>query len=146
MFDNKQPGVRAREPPNPAVGSAFMASKKKDPRLADSEGAAIGARLAQLRKERGITQVDLASALGVSQPVISEYESGSIPLRAEQLLVLARLLRVSADVLLGLKAQPSISSSADSRLARRLRDAMRLPRRDRDALARTIDAFLDRAS
>ncbi len=120
-------------------------SKKKDSRPADSEGAAIGARLASLRKERGITQVDLAAALGVSQPVISEYESGSIPLRAEQLLVLARLLRVSADVLLGLKTQPAISSSVDSRLARRLRDAMRLPRRDRDALARTIDAFLQRA-
>ena len=145
MFSHKRAGLRAREPPFQAVGSASMASRKKDVRRPDSEGAAIGGRLALLRKERGITQVELAEALGVSQPVISEYESGSIPLRAEQLLVLSRLLRVSADVLLGLRAEAPISSSADSRLARRLRDAMRLPRRDRDALTRTIDAFLQRA-
>ena len=36
-------------------------------------------------------------------------------------------------------------STTDSRLARRLRDAQRLPRRDRDALLRTLDAFLERA-
>ena len=87
----------------------------------------------------------MAQTLGVSQPVVSAYERGSVPLRADQVLSLARLLRVSSDVLLGLKAETPLASAADSRLARRLRDAQRLPRRDRDALLRTLDAFLERA-
>lgn len=110
------------------------------------EALAIGGRVAQLRKERGVTQVEVAEVLGVTQPVVSEYEKGSVPLRADQVLALARLLRVSSDVLLGLKAETPLSSATDSRLARRLRDAQRLPRRDRDALLRTLDAFLERAA
>jgi len=111
---------------------------------------AIGARVAQLRKERGITQVEVASLLGVSQPVVSAYERGAVPLRAEQLALLAQRLRVSADVLLGLKgaAAPTAvaPSTADARLARRLREARALPRRDKEALLRTLDAFLARAA
>jgi transcriptional regulator with XRE-family HTH domain len=109
------------------------------------EALLIGPRLSLLRKEKGVTQVELAQALGVSQPVVSEYERGSVPLRADQIVTLSNLLRISADVILGLKAQASATASTDSKLARRLRDAQRLPRRDRDALLRTLDAFLERA-
>jgi transcriptional regulator with XRE-family HTH domain len=108
--------------------------------------ASIGARLAQLRKVRGITQVELAALLDVTQPVVSAYERGAVTLRAEQIALLAQRLRVSADVLLGLKgpssSAPVTTSTADSRLARRLRDARTLPRRDKEALLRTLDAFL----
>jgi transcriptional regulator with XRE-family HTH domain len=111
---------------------------------------AIGARVAQLRKERGVTQVELASLLGVSQPVVSAYERGAVPLRAEQVAFLSLQLHVSSDVLLGLKgaAAPAAAtaSTADARLARRLREARTLPRRDKEALLRTLDAFLQRAS
>jgi transcriptional regulator with XRE-family HTH domain len=114
------------------------------------DAEAIGARVAQLRKERGITQVQLSSLLGVSQPVISAYERGAVPLRAEQVAQLALHLRVSSDVLLGLKgaAAPATlaPSTADARLARRLREARALPRRDKEALLRTLDAFLARAA
>jgi len=111
-----------------------------------AEVVAIGARVGQLRKERGVTQAEVAELLGVTQPVVSEYERGSIPLRADQVLALSRLLHVSSDVLLGLKAEAPLASAPDSRLARRLREAQRLPRRDRDALLRTLDAFLAKSS
>jgi transcriptional regulator with XRE-family HTH domain len=91
----------------------------------------------------------MAGLLGVSQPVISAYERGAVSLRAEQLASLAVRLRVSADVLLGLKgatAPAAVSpSTADARLARCLREARTLPRRDKEALLRTLDAFLERA-
>lgn len=127
-------GARVSSPPNEAVPNAD----------------AIGARVAQLRKERGVTQVEVASLLGVSQPVVSAYERGAVPLRAEQVALLSLHLRVSADVLLGLKgaAAPAAvtPSTADARLARRLREARTLPRRDKEALLRTLDAFLERAA
>jgi hypothetical protein len=70
---------------------------------------------------------------------------GAVIVRADQLALIATHLRVSADVLLGLKgesASPVSPSTADARLARRLRDARSLPRRDKEALLRTLDAFL----
>lgn len=106
----------------------------------------IGQRVARLRKERGITQVELAEVLGVSQPNISEYERGGLSLRWDQVATLSRVLRVSADELVGLKGESSPRRGPrDSRLARMLREVEGLPRRDREALLRTIDAFLSKA-
>lgn len=149
MRRHKRECAQARAPPETALRWAAMATKKtrgvRRSAAFTPEALSIGGRVAQLRKERGVTQVELAQALGVSQPVVSEYEKGSIPLRADQLLTISRLLRTSSDVLLGLKAEAPLSSAADTRLARRLREAQRLPRRDRDALLRTLDAFLSRS-
>jgi transcriptional regulator with XRE-family HTH domain len=36
--------------------------------------------MARLRRERGITQVELAEMLGVPQPMISAYENGGLRL------------------------------------------------------------------
>jgi transcriptional regulator with XRE-family HTH domain len=113
--------------------------------VATDEGSAeIGERLARLRKERGVSQIEMAERLGVSQPVISEYERGTVRLHGELIVKLAGILRVSADELLGLEKEPA-RGPRDRAIARRLRDIDRLPKRDRDALVRTIDAFLARA-
>ena len=62
----------------------------------------FGARLASIRKSRGITQVQLAEAIDSNQPGISYYESkGGYP-PAPVLTKLARALGVSTDALLGL--------------------------------------------
>ncbi|MBM4258227.1 MAG: helix-turn-helix transcriptional regulator [Deltaproteobacteria bacterium] len=44
------------------------------------EEVAPGQRVAQLRKERGLTQQELAERLGISQPVVSDYECGALRL------------------------------------------------------------------
>jgi transcriptional regulator with XRE-family HTH domain len=112
------------------------------------EGAqAIALRLSTLRKARGLTQVDVAASLGISQALVSKYEKGELLLHAELLARFATLLRASADDLLGLGRKRSAAVAApapvvDRGLARRFALIQSLPRRDRDALARTIDAFL----
>ena len=50
-------------------------AKLSDDRLSDSA-------LASLRKEKGLTQKELAEALGVSQPVVSDYEKDVIRIPA----------------------------------------------------------------
>ena len=40
-------------------------------------------RLVRLRKERGLTQAQMAKRLGVSQPIVSDYERGGLRLFAE---------------------------------------------------------------
>jgi transcriptional regulator with XRE-family HTH domain len=107
---------------------------------------AIGARLAQLRKEKGITQAELAEQLEISQPMASDYERGKLRLHGELIVQLCEILGVSADELLGLNGSKPQKVTNNRRLTNRLQAIDKLPKRDQDALFRTIDAFISRAS
>jgi transcriptional regulator with XRE-family HTH domain len=103
----------------------------------------IAQRLARIRRERGLTQVELAQRLGVAQPVVSDYERGELRLHGQLIVKLSQILGVSSEELLGLKKAPSNGVLKNRRLLRRLQAIERLPRRDQQALLRTIDRFLD---
>lgn len=102
----------------------------------------IGARVAVLRKERGMTQVELAKRLGIPQPVLSRYERGKARLSAEMVLRIAEVLEVSTDMILGLTRRDEERLLGTPRLRRLLHQAEALSRRDRQALLRTIEGFL----
>ena len=70
---------------------------------------AFGAFVAQLRKEKGLTQKDLAQKLFVSDKAVSKWETGaSIPDTA-LLLPLAELLGVTVtELLMGRRLPPSV--------------------------------------
>jgi Zn-dependent peptidase ImmA (M78 family)/transcriptional regulator with XRE-family HTH domain len=70
--------------------------------------AAIGARVAALRKARHLTQADLAEALGLEhKQVVSNLEKGQRALKAAEVARLAELFRVSPLALLGLQSDPA---------------------------------------
>ncbi len=129
------------------VGTEESALAKKRV-ITTREGAqAIGQRLAAIRKAKGLTQIDVAKALDITQTLISKYERGDLLLHGELIAQFAGLFHVSTDVLLGVEqkrgARPaSAVPIIDKTLARRLAQLQALPRRDRDALLRTLDAFL----
>lgn len=105
----------------------------------------IGTRIALLRKERGLTQKELAERLAVSQPVVSDYEHDVIRIPADVAVAIARVLDVSTDELLGLKREArSTAGVKNRRLSRRLQAIDALPKRDQEALLRTIDAFISK--
>ena len=108
--------------------------------------ATFGERIARLRREKGLTQEDLAERLGVTQPVVSDYERGRLRLHGELIVELARILGVSADEILGLKT-PGRSNGAirSRRLLCQVQQLEKLSKRDQQALLRTIDAFLSKA-
>lgn len=62
----------------------------------------FGERLRKLRKERNLTQKQLATLIGVKNSVISFYEVGDRTPSPEVLKKLAVALHVSADTLLGI--------------------------------------------
>ena len=118
--------------------------------VSTDEGAkAIGQRLAAFRKARGLTQTQLAEVLGAKQAAISKYEKGDLLLHGQLIAQLATTLHVSADELLGVprgrKAAHAPAPVVDKTLARRLAQLQQLPRRDREALLRTLDAYLSMA-
>lgn len=92
--------------------------------------------------------MQLASKLDVSQRAISRLETVAEYPTVPLLVAICEVLGASADELLGLKSPPKAAATRqppEEKLARRLREAQRLPRRDRDALLRTLDAFLSRS-
>ena len=58
-------------------------------------------RLKKLRKDTGLTQVDVASKLGISQQAYASWERGIKKPTQENLVKLSKILYVSVDYLLG---------------------------------------------
>lgn len=69
--------------------------------------AALGERIASLRKAHNITQVQLAEALGVSQQTLQSYEVGRRRIPVSALPVVASTLAVSLDELFGAEVKTS---------------------------------------
>ena len=73
----------------------------------------LGERLAELRKDHGMTQVELANKLHLSATTISAYENDRSTPSDETKAKIARILGVSLDYLLGVldeEAEPDRST------------------------------------
>ena len=66
----------------------------------------IGERLLQLRKEKGMTQQELAKQLGITKYTISSYEADKSAPSDELKVQIAKIFDISTDYLLGLVDQP----------------------------------------
>ncbi len=62
----------------------------------------LGERIRQLRAGRGISQVELADALGVTKQSVSNWENNNIQPSIDMLLKLSAYFSVSTDSLLGM--------------------------------------------
>lgn len=69
-------------------------------------------QLKTLRKERSISQADIANVLGIKPAAVSKYETGRVPLSEDSIEKLCRMLKVSADELLGLSAPAADTDSS----------------------------------
>ena len=58
-------------------------------------------RLKKLRKDTGLTQVDVASKLGISQQAYASWERGIKKPTQDNLVKIAQVLNVSVDYLVG---------------------------------------------
>ena len=108
-------------------------------------GSAFGARLIALRKARGLTQTAFASAVGVTQPVVSYYEAKADVPAGDLVARFAEALGVTTDELLGVKPPPKIDSPMADPTAKRywnrFRQLMSLPEKDRRAVFRMLDTM-----
>ena len=68
----------------------------------------LGQRLHKQRQLLNLSQKDVASAIGVSASVISNYESSERVPSVENIMALANLYRCSVDYLLGIKNDTGI--------------------------------------
>lgn len=89
----------------------------------------FGNRLRKLRKQKNLTQKQLASLIGVKNSIISFYEVGDRIPSPEIIIKLATALNVSSDFLLGIEKGESIDVSGledqDKMLVRSIVDALK---------------------
>jgi transcriptional regulator with XRE-family HTH domain len=123
---------------------AKKATVKKPP--LDFGGETLGQRLTRLRKDRGFTQVELAEKVGITQVLISAYETDRCAFSVEMAVRFALVLGISLDELLHPRAKKLSGRKPSRRVLRRLELIERLPRRKQEALLTTIDAFLSSAT
>ena len=89
-------------------------------------GAMIGPRIAALRRERGMSQSELAAAIGVSPSALGMYEQGRREPSADTMVALARALDVTTDFLLtGQVATPAEADALSALILSRVTTADR---------------------
>ncbi len=100
----------------------------------------IGERIRALRLEKGMSQVELATATGTHQTSLSQIERGVRGAGVPQVVRLARALGVPADRILSASLAPP--PSRNEKLMRRMREVERLPAEHQDAVVQLLDAYL----
>lgn len=89
----------------------------------------FGRKLRELRKQKNLTQKQLAALIGVKNSIISFYEVGDRMPSPEIIIKLAAALNVTCDYLLGIEKNETIDVSGldenDKKLVRSLVDTLR---------------------
>jgi len=137
--------------PNPVFaqsGSRMLPVMARKSRLKlpplDLGDETFGQRVARLRHERGVTQVDLAKKIGIIQVLISDYENDKLRMHAEMVVRFAKALGVSTDELLGVRGGNG-RAKLSRKVAQRMHSIETLPTREQQALLKTIDNYIKAA-
>ncbi|MFC1853868.1 helix-turn-helix domain-containing protein [candidate division CSSED10-310 bacterium] len=105
----------------------------------------VGMLIAQAHRSKGITQVELAKRLDITQGIICAYEQGRRRIPITKFINIAEAIGISPGKLLdGIDGllENNNSDKLSRRFLRRLKDLEKLPESEQRALAKTIDAFL----
>ena len=103
----------------------------------------LGSRVAQLRKDHGLTQVQLAQALGISQQMVASYEVGRRRIPVSMLQALAKALSVEVDMLLGDEsAKARAKRGPVPTLARHMERISALPKTQQKFVIQVIETVL----
>lgn len=106
---------------------------------------ALGGRIAVLRKESGITQVQLAEAMDVSQQTVASWEVGRRGVPVSNLPLLARTLGVSVEALIGEKTAPA-KRGPTPKLQQQVERLSRLPQAKQRVVMEMLEGFLNQAA
>jgi len=105
----------------------------------------IGERVRVIRRERGLTQAELAELLDTHFTSISQIERGLRGITVQQLVKLANALNVTPnEILLNGNATNPALSRRRSRVLLRLQRLEELPQAEQKAILKILDGLLDR--
>ena len=104
---------------------------------------ALGGRIATLRRENHITQVQLADTLGVAQSTINAYELGQRRVPVSALPVLARALGTGLEELLGKSSTAAAKKRGPApKLAQHMERISQLPKPQQRFVMQVLESVL----
>jgi transcriptional regulator with XRE-family HTH domain len=106
----------------------------------------LGARVAELRKEQGFTQQQLAEALGTSQQQVASYEVARLRIPLSLLPRLARTLGVPVEVLIGEDQRPAAKRGPAPKLQQQMDRISQLPKTKQRFVMEVIESVLAQQS
>jgi len=101
----------------------------------------LGKRIATLRKEMGMTQIQLAEMLNISQQHMASFEAGRRKVSSSDIPVLAQLFGLSTDELLGIQDKPS-KRGPTSKIQRQVEQIALLPKGKQKFISEMLEALI----
>jgi transcriptional regulator with XRE-family HTH domain len=106
----------------------------------------LGARIAALRKDQAMTQVQLAAALELTQQMVASYEVGRRRVPVSLLPQIAETLTVSLDELIGKKNVQPAKRGPAPKLQQQIERIQQLPRTQQRFVMQMLDTVIAQAS
>ena len=107
---------------------------------------ALGARIAALRRDSHITQVQLAETLGIAQSTINAYELGQRRVPVSALPLLAKTLGVDLETLMGQDQARTRKRGPSPKLAQHMERIRQLPKPKQKFVMDMLDTVLAQAN
>lgn len=105
----------------------------------------LGARVATLRKEQGVTQVQLGETLGIAQQMVASYEVGRRRIPVSMLPRLAHALAVPLEALLGV-SNGAAKRGPTPKLQQQMERIHRLPKTRQKFVMEMLETVLQQAA
>lgn len=102
----------------------------------------LGARVAQLRKQAGLSQQAVADELGIAQQTLAHYEVGRLRMPVSLLPKLAQLFGVPGDDLLGLTGTSAGKRGPTPKLQQQIERLHRLPKAKQKLVMQMLEGVL----
>ena len=106
----------------------------------------LGQRLAAARKAQGLTQNQLAEALGIAQQTLAHYEGGKLRVAIALLPPLAQLLGVSVEELIGAPTKRAGKRGPTPKLQQQIARLSDLPHAKQRLIMEMLEGVLLQAS
>ena len=98
---------------------------------------AFAKRLLELRKQKGLSQLDLAQQIGVHKNVLGKYERDDVKPSIDIASKIADFFEVSLDYLTG-----KIDAEVDTDVLDKVLSIQHLPQKDREHILFTLEALI----
>ena len=106
----------------------------------------LGQRIAQFRKDQGLTQTQLAEVLGISQQTMAHYEVGRLRIAVAMLPALAKALAVSIEELMDTPVKAAKGKRGPTpALQRQIEQISQLPRAKQKFVMEMLEAVIHQA-
>jgi len=102
----------------------------------------LGSRIAELRKEQGLTQAQLAKMLQLTQQMIASYEVGRRRVPVSLLPAIAGALTTSVEELIGTPSMHPAKRGPTPKLQQQMERIQRLPKTQQRFVMQMIDTVL----